>query len=147
MGNRLPASHIRSAELKWPAPDHFLNYNGNRPRVENDRPAINVSGPQSSVLQFFYKFQFHIFTKINWRFWHKTCLKWLFKLRSTDEKPFCPNILCFSNKLDIFLSNYPMQIVCSKLIFYIPTFVNYHVNSICKHYIITHYSGLPQSTS
>ena len=61
--------------------------------------------------------------------------KWVLKSMSTDKNILCTHILCCSNCWNIFSSNCLKQVFCLNLILYIPTFVNYYVNSVCRHYI------------
>ena len=72
VGNVRPPGRIRPAELKLPAPDRFLNFNGIRPANKNNRPASEFTQRVNKTT--FYKTLYHIFTKQNCKnFTSKTC--------------------------------------------------------------------------
>ena len=77
---------------------------------ENDRPAIEVSSPLSSILHFFIKSCIILLQKKTVRFWHKACLKMSFKFMSTYKKTFFKYFVLFLFCCNIFLSNLPKQI-------------------------------------
>ena len=73
-----------------------MNYNGIQSADEKDRPAKKASGPQSLKLQNFIKL-FVVLKKNCKTLIQKHVKNWVFKIMSTDKKPFRHNILCCFN--------------------------------------------------